>query len=65
MFNSELEGLSQYDQARIRSLLEAAVREMVHGLEAPSTSEQIFLKCANIRAVLKLAGAIRRNTSQG
>lgn len=65
MFNSELEGLSQYDQARIRTLLEAAVREMVQSLEVPNPPEHIFLKCANIRAVLKLASAIRRNTSQG
>jgi hypothetical protein len=64
VFDREFTDLLSSDRHRLEGLTESAVRELLVALEGDKpSSEQLFLKCANIRAVFKLAAALRRTSS--
>lgn len=67
MFEKELAELTLRERKMLEPLVESSVRDLVRLLDGAgeASSQQILLKAANIRAVFKLAGALRAATSHG
>jgi hypothetical protein len=61
MFENEFKDLLSVDRPRMERMLELAVRDMIHTVDSPEllTQENLAQKCANIRAVFKLASVLR------